>query len=1574
MDHSSIQEMLVEARLLGGSHIELCDCGLEELPSITMEMQNTLKVLNLRGNALKSLPDSFSELIALEKLILWNNRVEVLPESIGGLKHLLYLDCLENRLTSLPESVGSLHKLTMLDISHNLLSSLPSTMGDLVCLEKLVASNNELTSLPMNLGSCQALRCLDVRRNKLTSLPPSTGSLYNLRVLDVGSNLLHVLPLELCQIESLEDLDVDDNPLRSPPLEVRLGGTKSVLSYLMYLQSVFDGARTSVSGEKRPLKEKETESLLSDDSANSNYHPIKDDEDNESGDVLESYEMTAIRTLQATSEALRSRVDESPRERSGMWQGQPDYGGTDAMTEDGSIIPSASLHHRQHEQQEQPFVSAVVFSHRPATASRQKPPEGVQSPRVRPSSARVFASSPASSPSAASRRQRTEEGGENSLAATATATSTIKPPKPTPLSPKLAPSQVSSQEGSEFYHSLASSSKHGLTSKSGGLSYEKLPDGVARVKSTAALEGHISYVASEALIEKESPRLALNARVESAMSPSFVVQVLDSDTQTGQAEAVREEKAILAQVETSCSSVDARVFMSDMLVECGTLCQRTVEDGRQCSTQVEREAFEREERQQVARDDFEIEVAVQLDRAFFECQAQSMTDWSNYQRLQATSVERSFFEDEVAVQCTVEMVNSGSNPAAIATLESGIMCISDMVDQEVQHSLLCVSKGTETEENDSADRWEEIAALNADVHRLTTQNGRLEDERKKLLLELDSVKNDLTRLSEKASRVQSEHEDLMAENTEARRMEWQVNRLQVENEMLSQQVTQMKEAASQAVRDDVRLVALEEEKHLFAEKVTSLNEEIKSMAHLRQEYNNAMQKITELECTTIELTHLRERVGSLSKELETSREYAVKVSEELLTLKSEYSNLEVLQLQLKSLEGERDTRRSALEQMQQQLNEALGASSKYQLELRKIEDERTMLIESVSALEEEKQSLKHRLHSLEETISGQELEFEQSRRKMASFTRLEEELAVLKESHSQLGIVSASTQQENARLESLAEVNQKELEALKSRYSLLESDTQKELEDYRAIRKEHRSLQNTLDEKEAELVKQEATIAKLEESLQRELAGKSDLMEASRSTMEYKDIIARLEHRLELAEEDRRKAGTSMEEMLEKERSMDARVAGIEQELARSEFDLEQAKRETETARGVMSKLEKDNQALTQDLEAAQDQVAKWKSAVAGHQKRIRNVSMGLVDAREELQYLRKSHVALMEATSRQREFLSATDPKKPSFAAVNAAVTRLLEVNQVGDSPDLARDLEAVRQELSAVRSSLREKEEALAACESSLEAMTADRQKVVEELETFRQEAHQTQDELQSKVKQLETSSQKQATLLADSTASVKASSKAALKSVVKTTHVAMQTEQVDGPLAASVSASVAGLVTDHEESQQVGKLQEEVVGLKSEIQAMLIEREGILENQNRVLRSLREHHTALESYQLEVERLQSVEAQLSSAESQQEKFVLDAMRWKDEARRWKRDYEEAVRMGRGPSSPHSPEFPAIANPPQGEGGKHFPRPNPPSRPRTAGGPTSASKAAAAPSKKKSSASPMSPRLKHLSRGKKT
>ncbi|EDV29187.1 uncharacterized protein TRIADDRAFT_52818 [Trichoplax adhaerens] len=126
------------------------DCGLKKLEDRIIRLE-CLKVLDLRNNCLKSLPDAFEGFQNLAELILANNYLTQVPKSLGCdklAKSLKLLDLTCNGFTVFPMLICNLTSLSTLKIAQNRMTKFPSGISKLANLKQLLASDNQLAVLP----------------------------------------------------------------------------------------------------------------------------------------------------------------------------------------------------------------------------------------------------------------------------------------------------------------------------------------------------------------------------------------------------------------------------------------------------------------------------------------------------------------------------------------------------------------------------------------------------------------------------------------------------------------------------------------------------------------------------------------------------------------------------------------------------------------------------------------------------------------------------------------------------------------------------------------------------------------------------------------------------------------------------------------------------------------------------------------------------------------------------------------------------------------------------------------------------------------------------------------------------------------------------------------------------------------------------------------------------------------------------------------------------------------------------------------------------------------------------------
>jgi Leucine-rich repeat (LRR) protein len=145
-------------------------CELTQFPVEIFELADSLEILDLSNNALKTLPDDFSRLKNLKAVFFGNNAFEEIPEVLGQCPQLSIIGFKSNQIQRISETALP-PNLRWLILTHNQLEQLPQSIGTLSQLQKLMLAGNRLRSLPGSMTNCQNLELIRLSVNQLTTLP-----------------------------------------------------------------------------------------------------------------------------------------------------------------------------------------------------------------------------------------------------------------------------------------------------------------------------------------------------------------------------------------------------------------------------------------------------------------------------------------------------------------------------------------------------------------------------------------------------------------------------------------------------------------------------------------------------------------------------------------------------------------------------------------------------------------------------------------------------------------------------------------------------------------------------------------------------------------------------------------------------------------------------------------------------------------------------------------------------------------------------------------------------------------------------------------------------------------------------------------------------------------------------------------------------------------------------------------------------------------------------------------------------------------------------------------------------------
>ncbi|OXB82185.1 UNVERIFIED_CONTAM: hypothetical protein H355_009064 [Colinus virginianus] len=216
---------------------------IEILNAENLKHLNSLSVLELRDNKIKSIPDEITLLQKLERLDLANNDISRLPYTLGNLSQLKFLALEGNPLRTirrdlLQKGTQELLKYLRSRIQDDITSpneeppatamTLPSesriNVHAITTLKLLEYSEKQVAVIPddvFNAVGGTPVTSVNFSKNQLTAIPPRITELKD-SVCDVslGFNKISSVSLELCTLHKLTHLDIRNNVLTSLPEEM----------------------------------------------------------------------------------------------------------------------------------------------------------------------------------------------------------------------------------------------------------------------------------------------------------------------------------------------------------------------------------------------------------------------------------------------------------------------------------------------------------------------------------------------------------------------------------------------------------------------------------------------------------------------------------------------------------------------------------------------------------------------------------------------------------------------------------------------------------------------------------------------------------------------------------------------------------------------------------------------------------------------------------------------------------------------------------------------------------------------------------------------------------------------------------------------------------------------------------------------------------------------------------------------------------------------------------------------------------------------------------------------------------
>jgi Leucine-rich repeat (LRR) protein len=113
--------------------------------------------------------------------------VEISP-TISRLTHLRLINLWKNRIRTLPDAFTELHALQTCLLHFNEFYKMPPQLFKLTNLERLTLRGNNVTEIPSEISALMNLTFFSARQNRITQLPPAIFKLTNLQSLLLARN------------------------------------------------------------------------------------------------------------------------------------------------------------------------------------------------------------------------------------------------------------------------------------------------------------------------------------------------------------------------------------------------------------------------------------------------------------------------------------------------------------------------------------------------------------------------------------------------------------------------------------------------------------------------------------------------------------------------------------------------------------------------------------------------------------------------------------------------------------------------------------------------------------------------------------------------------------------------------------------------------------------------------------------------------------------------------------------------------------------------------------------------------------------------------------------------------------------------------------------------------------------------------------------------------------------------------------------------------------------------------------------------------------------------------------------
>ena len=224
------------------TEVKAFGANISRLPEEFGLLKHLKKIDFASNTALIKLPESFSNLIALEDISFYGCGLEILE--VWNFPNLRTLSLGRNKLKNFPDQFFTgLPALQALTASDNQLESFPESICDLKDLRTMLAGGNLLQELPKNFARLTTLETLWLDSCSAINFEHELEKIKNIpiRNLSILGNNISTIPGVFKDIQSLEILNINSNKLDDTvqlvkdlshlplkELDIRFMGTKDI--------------------------------------------------------------------------------------------------------------------------------------------------------------------------------------------------------------------------------------------------------------------------------------------------------------------------------------------------------------------------------------------------------------------------------------------------------------------------------------------------------------------------------------------------------------------------------------------------------------------------------------------------------------------------------------------------------------------------------------------------------------------------------------------------------------------------------------------------------------------------------------------------------------------------------------------------------------------------------------------------------------------------------------------------------------------------------------------------------------------------------------------------------------------------------------------------------------------------------------------------------------------------------------------------------------------------------------------------------------------------------------------------